>query len=145
MDGATVADTDADGDAGGEEAGDVLADEDAPADADAEGGPADADGDADGDMAGGEVSTEEDDGGTDGESDDADATRPVATVQVKLTDAAAPPGYVPVTVTTYWPEAPVGILPLISPPLVIDSPGGRSEAVNSGACPAAVLSDLTCS
>jgi hypothetical protein len=36
------------------------------------------------------------------------------------------------------------MVPLISPSAPIDRPGGRFDAVKSGDCPAAALSDLTC-
>jgi hypothetical protein len=37
------------------------------------------------------------------------------------------------------------MVPLIIPPLLIDRPGGRLDALNCGACPVAALSELTCS
>jgi len=37
------------------------------------------------------------------------------------------------------------MVPLISPPALIDRPGGRFDALKAGDCPAAALSDLTCS
>jgi hypothetical protein len=36
------------------------------------------------------------------------------------------------------------MVPVISPLLLIDKPGGRSDAVNRGDCPSAALSDVTC-
>jgi hypothetical protein len=52
---------------------------------------------------------------------------------------------VAVTVTSYEPDAASDMVPLISPELLIDKPGGRFDAVKSGDCPAAALSELTCS
>ena len=36
------------------------------------------------------------------------------------------------------------MVPLISPPLLIDRPGGRFDALKSGDCPVAAFSELTC-
>jgi hypothetical protein len=37
------------------------------------------------------------------------------------------------------------MVPVMSPLLVIDKPGGKPDAANCGACPSAALSDVTCS
>jgi hypothetical protein len=63
---------------------------------------------------------------------------------VKLTEPVPPDGYVAVTVTPYPPDAADDMVPLISPSLLIDRPGGRFDAAKPGDCPAAALSDLTC-
>lgn len=63
---------------------------------------------------------------------------------MKLTEPVPLDGYVAVTVTPYVPEAWDDMVPLISPLPLIDRPGGRFDAVKSGDCPAAALSDLIC-
>jgi hypothetical protein len=50
-----------------------------------------------------------------------------------------------VTVTPYEPDAAGDMVPLISPALLIDRPGGRFDAVKSSDGPAAALSERTCS
>jgi hypothetical protein len=42
------------------------------------------------------------------------------------------------------PDAAGEMVPLISPLLLIDKPGGRFAAANRGDCPSAALSDVTC-
>jgi hypothetical protein len=49
-----------------------------------------------------------------------------------------------VTVTWYVPDAVGDMVPAISPLLLIDNPGGRSEAANCADCPSATLGDVTC-
>jgi hypothetical protein len=36
------------------------------------------------------------------------------------------------------------MVPVMSPLLVIDKPGGKPDAANCGDCPSAALSDVTC-
>jgi hypothetical protein len=163
-----VGDTDADGDGEGEGgvglgesdgdgesdgAGDAESDGDGAVDGESEsvgvagsdgagvgdsGGDAGADGDAesDGGREGGG------DGDEDGDSD-GDGWLGV-TVHRKLTEPVAPDGEVAVTVTSYVPAAVDEIVPVISPPLLIDKPGGKPDAANCGDCPSAALSDVTC-
>jgi hypothetical protein len=42
------------------------------------------------------------------------------------------------------PDAVDAMVPVISPLLLIDSPGGRFDAANCGDCPSAAFSDVTC-
>jgi len=119
-----------DGDGGGED-GDGGGEEDGEAE---EGGEEDGEAEGDGEC----------DGDGEGEGDGGGGGRLDVTVQVKLTEPMPPDGSVAVTVTAYLPDAADDMVPLISPLPLIDRPGGRSDAVQRGGCPAEALSDLTC-
>jgi hypothetical protein len=127
-----VADAAADGD------GRSVGDADAAADGELDG---DADAESDGDAEPDDCRSSDEDGGEDPRMV---GDRLVATVQRKLTEPVAPAGDVPVTVTSYVPDAFAAMVPVISPLELIDKPGGRFDAENCGACPSAALSDVTC-
>jgi hypothetical protein len=126
-----VADGDCDGDGEGEGDGEADGDcePDASCDDDGEDEAVGDAGDGDGEAAG----------------DGAGEAGLFVTVQVKLTEPVPPDGFIALTVAAYRPEADGEMVPLISPSALIDRPGGRLAAVKSGDCPAAALSDLTCS
>lgn len=159
------ADTDAESDGNGETGsagvGDAVAESDGDGDAESDGvgnGESDGDGDTDGDAESDAVGVGEAD--TDGDADSAGGSRNSdgdgdgldsggdgwlgVTVQRKLTEPVAPDADVAVTVTVYVPDAVDEMVPVISPLLVIDKPGGRFDTANCGDCPSAALSDVTC-
>lgn len=80
----------------------------------------------------------------DGDGDGEPEGNADVTAQRKLTEPAAPLGDVAAMVTWYVPDAADEMVPVISPLLLIDKPGGRFGAVNCGDCPSAALSDVTC-
>ena len=152
--GESVGDADAEADGDGD--GDGDADGDAEADGDGDGdtdGDAEADADTVGDgdtdtEAGGDAEADDDSKNGDGDGRagvdrDGDGWLGV-TVHKKLTEPAAPDGDVAVTVTSYVAAAVGEMVPVISPLLLIDKPGGRFDAANCGDCPSAALSDVTC-
>jgi hypothetical protein len=101
--------------------------------------------DGDGEADGGSRNTDADgEGDADGDSGGCDDCFGV-TVQRKLTEPVAPDEDVAVTVTSYVPAAVDEMVPVISPLLLIDKPGGRFDAANCGDCPSAALSEVTCS
>jgi hypothetical protein len=124
-----VGDAESDGDGESESVGDAGSDG---------AGVGDSDGDAESDGG----SRKGGDGDEGGDSD-GDGWLDV-TVQRKLTEPVAPDEDVAVTVTSYVPAAVDEMVPVISPPLLIDKPGGRPDAANCGDCPSAALSDVTC-
>jgi hypothetical protein len=149
--GVGVGESDGDGESDG--AGDAESDGDGAVDGESESvGVAGSDGagvgDSDGD-AGADGDAESDggrEGGGDGDEDGDSAGDGWlgVTVHRKLTEPVAPDEEVAVTVTSYVPAAVDEIVPVISPPLLIDKPGGRPDAANCGDCPSAALSDVTC-
>jgi hypothetical protein len=147
------ADADGDTDGDGDEDGDTESDGDAEADggsAGAEsdgGGGADAESDGVGESAGGSRNGDGD-GGEGGDGDEGGGSGGDGwldvTVQRKVTEPVAPDEDVAVTVTSCVPDAAGDMVPVISPLLLIDKPGGRPDAANRGDCPSAALSDVTC-
>jgi hypothetical protein len=141
-DGATEPDGGAESDGGGS----AGAEPDGGAESDG-GGSAGAEPDGVGESAGGSRNGDGD-GGEGGDGDEGGGSGGDGwldvTVQRKLTEPVAPDEDVAVTVTSYVPDAVGDMVPVISPLLLIDKPGGRSDAANCGDCPSAALSDVTC-